>query len=358
MSGLAIPDLQMLVDDGIYCTELHISVDVAGEQDDFLYRSHLGVDRGSDTLFNVWCAGRPFISALVGVLSDAGKIDLDRPVREYLPDWPHQKFDYSTADVLNHSAPLAAPSIAEVNLYPVSQRAALLEKGLGLCSAGYSDYASVVLLKRLIESVTGSPAIEVFADEVLKPLGVERSVRFGFDRDGLLSEAHRIGCYLVGLPIESVPLLHDRSPLVACAEQVCGAAYVSAHALCKVYSALGAALAGLPVLGAPRPETMVKLLSMRGPALLPPDNPNRSGAWSGGFMVQLGDHGYGRHLSQDSFGHSGLLGASFGYHDPLTRVSVAVIMNGLQFDSLAIDFVRQRIIAAIDKTVIKMERLG
>lgn len=58
-------------------------------------------------------------------------------------------------------------------------------------------------------------------------------------------------------------------------------------------------------------------------------------------MVGLEGHAFGNALGSHSIGHSGIMGSPFGFHDPGSRVSAAVIVNGLQPDQSDLDYLRR-----------------
>lgn len=180
---------------------------------------------------------------------------------------------------------------------------------------------------------------EYLEQAVLTPLGLTGDIVFQFSPERLIAEHRRIGCYIRGLPVEPIPLLHDRSPHQACRDRTALGGYCSASGLRRFYRSVGRTLAGENVAGLPSPATLRKLVSVdtetRDERLL-----FRSCRFVGGFMTDLEGHGFGSEISALAIGHSGLLGASYGFFDPEHDVAGAVIGNGLQTTALDLDFLR------------------
>lgn len=339
--------LDRIVEEGIFCTAAQVSVNVGGDQIDLAVgQERAEINVGS--LFNVWCAARPVVPLAVGRLIDAGAINLGSIASSIVgPGSVFSEVHWTLGDVLNCSAPLAAPLISMVNLYPRHRRPAVLSAAMARPQPGYSDYAANVLLAEVIERCTGRVAREFIRAEVMEPAGLSDDVFLGMSPAELAKHGGRIQFYRMGLPYADVPLLHDSSPLVACAEPVYGAAYATARALCRMYASMGIALAGGEAPGMPSTSTLEAMLAAPGPAHPRRDGAAGQGRYVGGFMIGLEHHGYGRALSPAAVGQSGFLGSSFGFHEPLSGVSGAVVLNGAQFDQASIDHVRSRVIAAL-----------
>jgi CubicO group peptidase (beta-lactamase class C family) len=337
-----------LADERIFCSALQVAVRGTGSSISFATGEMVpGVSVHADTLFSVHCATKPILALAVGMLVDEHGVDLGAEVREVVsPSSPFSECRFSVWSVLDHVAPLARPSLTEINLMPPEAWPDALREGVQARARGYSEFASQALLADVVEWVTGSPASTVVREAVLGPIGLADRVFYGFrGRETRLAHAKR-GLYVRGLPVAQLPMLHDWSPHQTMLDRMCLGGYTSAEALADLYEAVGRVHSGQRVPGLPVPSTLSVMLKRRSDRR---DDPvlGRHCRFAGGFMVELHDHGYGDTLRAGSFGHSGLLGSSFGFYDSESGVSGAVITNGLNRTHLDLDFVRTRLVAAM-----------
>ena len=297
-----------------------------------------------DTLFSVHCATKPIVAVgAVLALADAGR-STHTPVRDCVAaSSPFAGLSCTVDDVLRHRAGLASPTLLEVNLTPESRRAELLAHGLEVGAPGYSEYAGQVLLAEIIATQTGRPASRFLEERVLAPLRIHHECMFEIGSEWLSASEERIGYYTYNLPDDPVPLLHDRSPHLACQDRVTLGGYVSARALCGFYAGvLRSATHGTPFLDAP---ALAELLAVSGPPMFDPVL-QRDVQFVAGFCRDL------RLLScsgagASSFGQPGFLGASIGFADPCSGVAGAFIVNGLHHARDVADLVRERLVEAI-----------
>jgi CubicO group peptidase (beta-lactamase class C family) len=137
------------------------------------------------TLFHHGSTGKAFTGVLAGTLVDAGLLDWDRPVREYLPDFrTHESLlgdRLTTADLLSHRSGMlrheftwvANPSWSRGELV---RRLRYLPSNAGLRTTfGYSNLAYVTV-GHLIGTLTGSTWEAQMRERVLGPLGMDRTV--------------------------------------------------------------------------------------------------------------------------------------------------------------------------------------
>lgn len=337
-----------IAEEGIFATGVQASVlGPSGHVDVAVGELAPGVPVHSSTLFNGHCASKPLTALALGLLVDNGSVDPDAPVGQIVKAGsPFATLKADTWSVLTHSAGLGAPLLAEIYLSPVAERADLVRTGVEQAEGGYSEYASQALIVEMIESVTGERAEEFIRGELLGPLGLAGQMVFGFSSAELKARQDSVGFYTVGLPTHPRRLLHDRSPHVACGERVALGAYLTAQGLATFYASAGRVLGGERVDGLPSTAVLQEFLAHRRQKCTEPLL-RRSCAFAAGFMVDLVDHGYGDALGPDAFGHSGWLGASFGFFDPTTGVAGAVVSNGLSRHQEDFDFARARFVRAM-----------
>ena len=167
----------------------------------------LGFLTGSIT--KVWCC------TLVMTFVDEGKIDLDRPLIEYLP---HLKFTdpevtrrLTTKHLLNHSSGIdSGDFIADFGEGPCANRMFIDAMGkLGQLHplGAYSSYnnGGWILAGHLMEQLTGKSWHALLEERVIKPLGATRT--FPYAEDGVL-----YGAVVGSVPDPGKPGQHMASP--------------------------------------------------------------------------------------------------------------------------------------------------
>lgn len=147
------------------------------------------VPADDETRYRIASITKLFTSVLVLKLVEEGRLDLDSPIRTWLPDYPGEGADRITLPhLLNHTSGLAQYDrvtsldqalIEGVEPYQRPQTAAQL---LQRCCAGplahapgtAFDYnnADYILLGRIIERVTGMSYERALEQRILRPLGL------------------------------------------------------------------------------------------------------------------------------------------------------------------------------------------
>ena len=130
-----------------------------------------GVKVGPQTLFEIGSISKSFVSLAILSLVDEGKIDLHKPVIEYLP-WLKIESKYppfTTHHLLTHTAGLpAVPLLIRV-------AATTLTTGSEPGSSFVYSNIGYVLLGFLLETIDKRPFSEVLLKRVLGPLGMTAS---------------------------------------------------------------------------------------------------------------------------------------------------------------------------------------
>jgi CubicO group peptidase (beta-lactamase class C family) len=140
-----------------------------------------GVEVTPDTLFQIGSLTKVYTATLMMRLVDQGKIDLDAPIRRYLPSFRLRDEEAAAAitprHLLTHSSGLVADYHCDfgegddaLERYADSLADQELVHPPGLMFS-YSN-AGFELAGRVIEAVSGKPFDDVFAEELLAPLGL------------------------------------------------------------------------------------------------------------------------------------------------------------------------------------------
>jgi proline iminopeptidase len=137
------------------------------------------------TTFDLASIAKPVMAWGVMRLVETGRVELDRPIESYLTRWrlPPSAFDHrevTVRRVLSHTAGLTASS----SLLPAPDGARppiewVLEgrrQEVGIQPGTRYNYSGGYdLLELLIEEVSGQPFVGFMRDEVLRPLGMDRT---------------------------------------------------------------------------------------------------------------------------------------------------------------------------------------
>lgn len=151
-----------------------------------------------DTIFRIYSMSKAITSAAALILHDEGKLDLDAPVADYLPEFQDMKVlkdevevlatkTMTVADLLRHTSGLIYGSDGEDPLAKVYNQVdvrddyadlALMTKKLGQLPLRFEpgedwEYGvSIDVLGRVVEVVSGQPLDEFFRTRIFEPLGM------------------------------------------------------------------------------------------------------------------------------------------------------------------------------------------
>lgn len=175
-----VPGAQLAVLDGDTITEVGAGV--------------LSIRTGSpvttDALFLPGSIGKVYTATLVLMLADEGLVDLDRPVRSYLPDFQvrdqHARDTVTVRDLLRHASGFDGDVFIDTGrgddalpryMKEIVDLPQICEPGV-IWSYSNSGYA---ILGRLIEVVMDTVYETALRERLLAPLGLEHSVVFPED---------------------------------------------------------------------------------------------------------------------------------------------------------------------------------
>jgi CubicO group peptidase (beta-lactamase class C family) len=137
-----------------------------------------------DTLFQFGSTGKTYTSTAIMRLVEQGKIDLDAPVRTYVPELQLKDEDVArrvtVLQLLNHSAGWQGDFFEDTGrgddaFARYVEKMADLEQVYPLGQQASYNNAALVLAGRVIEKVTGKVYEDAIKELVLEPLGLEQT---------------------------------------------------------------------------------------------------------------------------------------------------------------------------------------
>jgi CubicO group peptidase (beta-lactamase class C family) len=257
------------------------------------------------------------------ILEEEGRLDLARPVHDYVPelDAP-DKASITVRMLLTHSggleayAPLyrtargRAEYLAQINARPL--------KSPPGTQTVYSDW-DMVLLQAVVERITGQPLDALVAERVFRPLGMS-DTRFTPDTADVALRA-RIAPTAVDTGAGGLGrghlrgVVHDGNAWALGGVSGHAGLFSSARDLAVFAQMLlgGGSYRGVRVV---RPQTVARWTSPQGPAS------SRALGWD----TPAPNSSAGRHFSPRSFGHTGFTGTSI-WVDPERGLFVVLLLN-------------------------------
>lgn len=130
--------------------------------------------------FRIASVSKLFTGTLTSKLADAGVLDLDRPIGEYVADLPAAWHDITARMLAHHTSGIPhyadAQDALDATYYPTTRAALARFKDRPLVHRPgqgemYSSYAYTVLAL-VIEQATGRPFLDAMQEEILQPLGM------------------------------------------------------------------------------------------------------------------------------------------------------------------------------------------
>ena len=182
-----------------------------------------------DTLFRVASTSKTFTGTAAMQLADAGRLDLSREVRHYLPDFraPAGAETVTVRQLLNHSAGWLGDDLYDtgrgVSALPlyVARMATLPQLTPVGQVFSYND-AALALAGRVVEQVAGQPYEYAVRDLLLRPLGMRHSFFFSDEIIGYnVAASHAT---VKDRPVVLPPLWHLPRSINAAGGLICSAA--------------------------------------------------------------------------------------------------------------------------------------
>ena len=146
----------------------------------------MGVPASAETVYKTGSITKEFTAAVVMRLVEAGRMSLDDPITKYLPDYPVQGHAVTIRHLLNHTSGIRGFRI----MHEENRQRFRADLGYAELVALFGtqpfDFApgekyaynnmAFYLLGEIIGRVTGTPYAEYTERELLRPLGMERTV--------------------------------------------------------------------------------------------------------------------------------------------------------------------------------------
>lgn len=182
------------------------------------------VPNGPDTRFRIGSVTKQFTAAIVLQLVEEGRIDLQAPITDYLPDYPPTQGDRVTIHhLLTHTSgipsytdlpgfmegPVREPFIPSDSLLPVFWEMDLEFEPGSRWSYNNSGYH---ILGVIIERVTGESYDRVLRERILEPMGLRNT---GYDHNADVVEKRALGYVRVPGGFQHAPYLDSSVPFAA-----------------------------------------------------------------------------------------------------------------------------------------------
>jgi CubicO group peptidase (beta-lactamase class C family) len=287
----------------------------------------LGRPVSNESMFAIYCAGKPVTALAVGALIDQNEVSLNDVLGNILGGPLHPLLQRTTIEqLLTHTAGLwQYPALAFLTMKPESRRDAVrwLEPSTQAPGGQYCDFVAWELLSQVIEELSGQTFEQAVDTLVLEPCGLAGEIRFTMHS----TELDRLRLNVDVQSGAPMPILWERSKSNLSDVRPSGGALASMEALAQLYQNAIDALDGKPGAVLSKP-TISALVESRTSAAM--DHClQRVCRYSPGFMTDLSLPDFGAHFGERTFGHSGLNGMTFAGADPDTTTVFAVHVNGV-----------------------------
>ncbi len=313
--------------------QLYVAHDGRTVADVGLGEASPGVPMTEDTLMTWYSSTKPLTSMCVGQCWERGRVDLDAPVANYLPEFaPHGKDRITLRHVLTHTSGFPNADLAVRFRRPWAEVIAAIcaakpEDGWEIGRhAQYHPTAGMYVLGEIVARVSGMPFERYIRKELFEPLGMKDSW-VGMPADVFRGYGDRMGTMMNTDGAKPEPAEHYREIGVQGWATQCvpgGNGDGPMRELARFYAMMlgGGELAGKRVLAE---KTVAEFTKVHRP-----DAPNfkakgNAAAWGLGISRQRAVGGV--HCSDRTFGHGGSL-SSLGFCDPEKRVVAAFVCNG------------------------------
>jgi len=144
----------------------------------------LVMDTLDTTPFPVYSTGKPMAAILIAMLEDQGKLDINCPIIEFLPDFSGwNRENITIRDVLTHQAGILLPDLYnKIQLWAdkkaVWQYLLSQQPRYSRGTLAYMPGEFGILLDHIVKQVTGKYSAELFLKEIAQPLGLN-NIRYG-----------------------------------------------------------------------------------------------------------------------------------------------------------------------------------
>jgi CubicO group peptidase (beta-lactamase class C family) len=300
----------------------------------------------ADTVFRVYCSIKPVLAVAVALQVANGALDLDAPLADSIERPTRLPLEVTPRTVLTHTAGLHRAMGLSMEFLTPQRREQVIASAMPPPGwkvgreAGYSEYVGWNLLGWLLQDISGEPLREHLRRVVLDPLALS-STWIGMSNDEYEQVLPRLGLNHHFRDLRMVPIVAERSRRMASETNPAHGGYTNARDLATFYSALLERLAGGGNEALPPAAVLAEFCSTARPSTYDVVL-GRECEFGLGFMTSLAHHFFSTDCTPSSFGHSGNVGASFGFADPAYDLAVGVVFNGLVTHDAA--FLRRRVL--------------
>lgn len=135
------------------------------------------------TKFRVGSVSKPITAAAMGVLMEAGTLDLDAPVQRYVPSFPEKRWPVTTRQLAGHLAGVrhyrGMENLSAVRYPTVLSGLEIFQDDTLIAEPGtrysYSSYGWN-LISAVVEGASGEPFLPYMDRAVFEPLGMRRTL--------------------------------------------------------------------------------------------------------------------------------------------------------------------------------------
>ena len=292
-----------------------------------------GTPMDENSMMIWWSSTKPTAAAAIGQLWERGKLDIEAPVIDYIPEFgSHGKDAVTVRHVLTHTGGFrfadrgGAFNLSWDELIAKICDAELDEGWVPGQKAGYHPSSGWFILGEIVRRVDGRPFERYVRDEIFEPLGL-LDCWVGMPPERYLEYGERIGFMHSTAEGEPAPIPGIDSEQ-GCARCVPGGGGRGPmRELGRFYEALlnNGQLGETRILS---PQT-VQALTSRHRVGMHDETFQIVIDWGLGFIID--SMIYGRHCSPRTFGHGGAR-SSVGFADPEQGLVVACVTNGMPDD--------------------------
>ena len=364
-AGAALAEVERFLADEaeerIFSTGGQLYASVGGEPVVDLAVGVDAVDRPvtTDTLFAVYCAGKPTLALVLAGLVAEGEASFDDRLGDVAEvAIPDELATIRLDALLAHTA-----GLHQLDAHVYMALPARLHQPLALAArppehwrvgvdVAYSQVAAWDLLGLAVSGLTGEPVRDVVRRRVLEPAGVAGEVFVAGMTDAEFdAHRHRLGvnAYMTGLDL--VPMLIERTRRFRCLASPAFGTTATARSLGRLYEAFGDAVAGRgPLAEAIGPGAAAPLVRRHSHG--PDPVMDRTCGYGLGVMVGLRDHEFGGRVGDRAFGHSAFGGMTVGFCDPDHGLVVSYHATGRVDAGSALGYRRPALVDALYRALV------
>lgn len=334
-----VDHLRVEAEEGLYHTGGQVYVSIAGRPvlDVAIGVDGLGAPVDEDSLFVIYCSGKPVVALAIAHLVADGELSFEDQIGDVL-DLPagHPLAPVQMGSVMNHTCgltslnPLQYTSLLSVDPQQLLEDHCVPQPewapGVDL---GYSQFLAWYVMGCVIERLQEQPLREFVRSRVLQPLGVTGDLLVcGMTADEYEDHRNRLRINVFLGEGKGHPSLVERTKRIRCLPDPSLGTVGSARGMASFYEALLGLLDEPLQDDGPPPfraavEQCTRTRSHGFDRIM-----QRECGYGYGFMTGLGDHGYGRYCGPAAFGHTAYGGMSAALCDPDRSLVVACHFDG------------------------------